>query len=159
MSNPVIVPPVRPYRGTRANDAWGSGLFLASRDGGSRKHLGRDFVSVPGDEIPAVFKGRTSRAGFAYPDGKLHSLWLEGQDEWEGWRAQYLYVALSADAIVGIDFQQGETVAFAEDVAAYYAAKDPTRKMTNHVHLMLIGPVDPGIYLPTDLVIKKDLTA
>lgn len=154
-----IVPPVWPYRGIRGSDAWGTGNFGARRDGGSRVHLGLDFISVPGDAGAAVFSGHVSAAGLAYPhqDGfpDLHSLWLDGSGEWKHWRAQYLYVAPGAgynsSTIIGRRFDQGEPFAIAEDVAAYYRLKDPTRPMTNHIHLMLLGPTDPSRLLPEGL--------
>lgn len=155
-----IVPPVFPYAGTRDMDAWGSGTFGAKRDEGTRMHMGRDFISTPGDQVVAVFPGIVTATGYAYPNvGELHSLWLEGEGAWKHWRAQYLYVRAQVAVgvpIVGQRFDQGEVLGHAEDVAAYYHKKDPTHgPMTNHVHLMLLGPYDPFTLLPADAMFQR----
>ena len=151
-----IVPPVWPYRGTRLSDAWGTGNYGASRDGGARVHLGLDFISQPGDLVMSVFAGKVISTGWAYPDtGELGSLWLEGEGEWKHWRAQYLYVKALIESpgasVVGRRFDAGELLAHAQDVSAYYSKKDPKRHMINHVHLMLLGPTDPSRLLPEGL--------
>lgn len=159
----TIYPPVRPYRGVRNHDSWGAGNFGASRDGGSRKHDGLDFLTVPGDEIVAVIPGRVVRTGWAYPDGKMNSIHLHGTGEFDGWQVQYLYVNPDA-ALVGPPFQPGDRIGIAQDVAGYWTAKSPghAEPMKNHCHLRITivesRLVDPAHYLPSGLTVPKDLT-
>ena len=142
----LILPWVKPYRGRRNTDPQGSGVFGASRDGGARKHLGLDLISVTGDEVVSPIYGTIVRIGWAYPDGKLGSLHIEGSGQHKGASVKLLYVKGSLHS--GVDVEPGDVIGYAEDVAAYHAAKGHDG-MTNHVHGELTLVVDPGQYLPS----------
>jgi len=152
----LILPWVRPYRGRRDTDPQGSGVFGASRDGGTRRHLGLDLVSVPGDEVVSPIFGTITRIGWAYKDGKLGSMTIEGRDQHKGATVKLLYVKASLQS--GLDVDAGYIVGYAEDVAAYHEAKGHGG-MTNHVHGELTMIVDPGQYLPALTVPPGDLRA
>lgn len=149
----TIYPPVRPWRGTRNTDSWGSGVYGASRDGGNRAHMGTDFISVPGDEVVAPFPGFIRRLGLAYAGSSMGSLHIEGDGIFEGWWGKLLYVGANK-ALLGRHVEAGDVIGTAQDVAAYWAAQKPEHVglMTNHVHLEIIvtSPrnVDPTLYLP-----------
>lgn len=144
--------PVKPWRGFRDTDSYGSGVFGASRDGGARKHLGRDLISQPGDLVVAPFPCVLKRIGLAYPALRLlndsilmlHLLELEGLGGFAGWKSRLLYVGTSL--AVGTPFEEGDHLGEAENVTAYYTAKNPgeAKPMTNHVHWEVSIPVDPG---------------
>jgi hypothetical protein len=143
--------PVRPWRGFRDTDSYGSGVFLASRDNGARKHLGRDLVTVPGDFIFAPFPCVVARIGTPYPDGKLHLMELHGGADFFGWRSRIMYV--KPTVAVGMKLDAGEMLGEAEDLTAYYRETHPghTGDITCHVHVEIDMPVDIGELLPHDL--------
>lgn len=151
----AILPPVRPYRGRRDTDPQGSGVFGASRDGGARKHLGLDLLSVPGDQVVSPIFGMVTQIGWAYPDGKLGSIHIKGTGDHQGATVKLLYV--KPHVLVGDVFKAGDPIGEAEDVSGYHAAKGHIG-MKNHVHLELTLIVDPGQYLPF-LNVSPDLTA
>ena len=144
--------PVQPWRGFRDTDAYGSGVFGASRDGGARKHMGRDLIARPGDLVVAPFPCTLKRIGLAYPSLRLlddsilmlHLVELEGAADFSGWRSRLLYVG--TDLAVGTTFDEGDVIGKAENVSAYYTAKHPgeAKPITNHVHWEVSLPVDPG---------------
>jgi len=160
----VIVPPVRPFRGNRGVDSWGSGVFGASRDGGSRAHLGLDFTSVTGDTVVAPFPGTITRVGIAYPNAKLGSIHLQGSGDFSAWRAKLLYV-LPAAGLMGREVVAGDEIGTAQDVATYWHIQEPGRvgMMINHVHLEIqvteARNVDPAHYLPPGLVVPQPVRA
>lgn len=130
--------PVLPFRGTRDMDAYGSGTFLASRDGGDRSHRGRDYVTVPGDSILSPIEGKVTRIPRAYPDADLMGLEIEGVRV----RVKMLY--LSPLVVVGTVVKRGEVVGTAQDVASYWKAKSPREgSMVNHLHLEVMVWMDP----------------
>jgi len=159
----VIHPPVQPFRGNRGVDSWGSGVFGASRDGGSRQHLGLDFTSVTGDAVVAPFPGKVSHVGVAYPGSILGSIHIQGSGEFAAWRAKLLYVRPDA-GLMGRVVEAGDVIGDAQDVATYWATQEPHRAgaMTNHVHLEIIVTeprnVDPAHYLPHDLTVRPVAT-
>lgn len=144
--------PVQPWRGFRDTDSYGSGVFGASRDGGARKHLGRDLIAQPGDLVVAPFPCVLKRIGLAYPGLRLpddtiltlHLLELEGAADFSGWRSRILYAGTAL--AIGTPFDEGQQIGAAENVAAYYTAKNPgeSKPITGHVHWEVSLPVDPG---------------
>jgi murein DD-endopeptidase MepM/ murein hydrolase activator NlpD len=64
----------------REQDAWGSGEFGASRQGGRRTHKGIDVIAPPGSEVLAVSAGTVTRIGFPYSQ---HEPPAGFQDEYE----------------------------------------------------------------------------
>jgi murein DD-endopeptidase MepM/ murein hydrolase activator NlpD len=138
-----MIPPVRPYRGTRGLDAWGAGGFGAPR--GDHDHKGLDFIAHPGDEVVAPFDGVIERLGIAYPDSDLGVLVLAGQ---EG-RTKLLY--LRPMRKVGEVIERGIFIGVVQDVASYHEAKNKDLgHMTNHLHMELYvngDLVDPALHL------------
>lgn len=51
---------------TRGRDKQGAGYFGASRDGGSRRHNGVDFVATPGDSWRSLSVGVVTKIGYPY---------------------------------------------------------------------------------------------
>jgi len=136
--------PVLPYRGTRDTDAYGSGTFLASRDGGERAHRGRDYIAVPGDPIISPIDGKVTRLLVAYAGSELRGLELES----DRIRAKLLYVDPAVE--VGTKVVRGQLIGVAQDVAAYWARKSPRPgRMVNHVHLEVMVWMDPADAMET----------
>lgn len=158
---PTIAPPVRPYRGTRGTDSWGSGVFGASRDGGGRAHSGLDCIAVPGDMVVAPFPGVIVRLGVAYAFSTLGSIHLHGHGDFEGWEAKLLYVEPDP-GLGGRTVAMGDRLGEAQDVAAYWKAKQPDHvgEMKNHCHIEIRVTIphliDPLLYFPDNLVVSKD---
>lgn len=144
----TILPWVRPYRGRRNTDKQGSGVFGANRikKGIPYKHLGLDLVSVPNDEVVSPIFGKIVKVGWAYGDGKLGSMTIEGTGQHKGATVKLLY--LKASLFNGVDVEPGDVIGYAEDVSAYHAAKG-NDGMVNHVHGELTLTVDPGAYMPS----------
>jgi murein DD-endopeptidase MepM/ murein hydrolase activator NlpD len=119
--------------------------------------MGRDLITVPGDAILAPFDAKIARSGWAYPDGEMTLLVLEGVNEYKGWGSRILYIkpTINAGAIVNA----GDQIGTAQDLTAYYRKTHPDHvgDITNHVHLELTVPVDPTMYLPDHL--SPDATA
>lgn len=135
--------PIKPKRGVRQIDAAGDGRYGASRDGGTRQHLGVDLLAHPGDDVVAPCPCEVTHVGLAYAGSSLGSIHLKGWDGWGGYTFKLLYVA--PEVTVGEILVAGEVLGSAQDIAAYYEAKG-THGMTNHVHFEVHsgeGPVDP----------------
>ena len=156
-----MVPPVRPYRGTRSVDAWGAGGFGAPRRDGDRmyKHDGLDIKAEPGDESVAPIGGYIVHEGQAYQGSNLRSIHIRGRDGTpdEGLKVVLLYVQRLGHLTVGTEVEEGEVIGVVQDVAGYHAAKNPQKvgKMTNHVHLKVFKGgvlIDPNhvLNLPAD---------
>lgn len=143
-----ILPPVKPYRGRRGTDPAGSGVFGASRDGGKRKHMGLDLISVPGDEVVSPIYGIVTRLGWAYSDADLGSIHIEGQDQHDGVTVKMLYARGMEALKTGAKVEPGQTIGTAQDVAAHWLKKG-VAGMKNHIHLEVTMQVDPGAYLPS----------
>lgn len=161
---PTIAPPVRPYRGIRQMDSWGSGVFGASRDGGGRQHAGLDCIAVPGDEVVAPFPGLVTRVGVAYPLSTLGSIHLKGSGAFEGWEAKMLYCAPDPGLVSRV-VAMGDRLGEAQDVAAYWRSQQPGHvgEMTNHLHLEILVTqprlIDPFQHFPDNLVVQRPVTA
>lgn len=148
MNAPMLLPPARPFRGLRSIDGFGGGGYDAPRDGGSRRHLGLDFVAAPGDAVVAPCPCTVTHVGVAYPNADLGSLHLAGTGPFAGHALKLLYVRPDIDTIVGSQFGVGGLLGTAQAVAAYWQAQHPERgEMTGHIHLEL--RVDGAIVDPT----------
>ena len=128
--------PVRPYNGSRGMDKYGSGTFLAARDGGSRSHLGRDYIAVPKSDTLFPIHGVIEKIGFAYPDSSLGSIHIRGVGEHRGINIKLLYS--SCDHPVGHEGQMGDVLGMAQDVSVKYPG------ITPHVHLETWVAIDPN---------------
>lgn len=138
-------PPLKPWRGWRNTDKQGSGTWLASRDDGARHHLGRDALSLPGDDALAMLDGTVRRLIVAYAGGSLRGAEIRGVGQYEGIYTVQLYFepAISRDQRV----YRGQIIGKCQDVASYYAAlgKDG---MSNHLHVECWANVDPADLIP-----------
>ena len=140
----AIGPPVLPYRGTRDTDAYGSGTFLASRDGGIRSHRGRDYITVPGDPILSPIDGVITRIPRAYPDADLTGIEIET----DRIRVKMLY--LRPTVAIGTRVRRGQMVGTAQDVSGYWMGKAPRASpMVSHVHLEIMVWMDPADAMET----------
>ena len=142
----IIVAPSKPWRGLRGTDAWGDGSFEASRDGGTRRHLGQDYMAHPGDVAVWPISGKLIHVSAAYAGSTLRSLIIVGHAEAAGWMARIDYVMPTF--LVGDSATAGEPLGRVQDVAGYWQAQHPERgAMTNHVHLEVWCVADPREFI------------
>jgi hypothetical protein len=116
-------------------DKYGSGVFLASRDGGKRSHLGRDYIIVSGDDSLFPIHGVIEKVGRAYPDSSLGSVTIRGAGEHRGLLVKILYT--SCDHPVGYEGQMGDVLGMAQSVSVKYPG------ITEHLHVELWVCTDP----------------
>lgn len=111
----------------RTFDAYGSGAFGASRDGGSRHHEGVDYATVAGQPVLAPISGYVSKIGQAYshaPELKF----VEITNPALGYSARVFYI----DPLV----REGQAVALGSPVGKARTLQDRyPGGMTDHVHL------------------------
>jgi murein DD-endopeptidase MepM/ murein hydrolase activator NlpD len=128
----------------REDDLYGSGRFLAPRDGGKRKHEGVDYIAAPGKIIRAPFAGTVSRVGYAY-GGEHAYRFIEIADAALGLTARVFYV--DSPLAVGQHVQAGQSIGTAERISMRYPL------ITNHVHVEIMDArgrhLDPGAILPS----------
>lgn len=128
----------------RGVDAYGSGAFGASRDGGRRAHHGVDFVAAPGEPIRAPIAGVVTRVGAAYT-GQDTLNYVEIANSVTRYTARVLYVGPAVQP--GWTVAAGDVIGRAQDLAVRYPAG-----MTNHVHVELTGGqggrLNPLVVLP-----------
>jgi peptidoglycan LD-endopeptidase LytH len=109
-------------------DAFGSGHFGASRDGGKREHEGVDYVIAPGAVVHAPISGEVARLGYAYRGEGGYRV-VEIVNSETKVKARVLYVAPSVE--VGDVVVAGQEIGTAQDLNARYPG------ITNHVHVEL----------------------
>jgi len=147
-----LISPVRPYRGLRNTDAYGSGAFGASR--GTRTHAGIDMAAQPGDEVVAPCDGRVVHIGVAYYGSLLGSLHIQGTGQFADVRVKLLYVDAD-DGLTG-SVTKGQKIGIAQDVASYWHMKSPkSGTMRNHIHMELMMRCDPQRFmrLPAEVAV------
>ena len=110
----------------RGHDAFGSGEFGASRDGGDRHHEGVDYVDTPGQQVVAPISGYVTKIGYAYDDNR-ELKFVEITNPALHYAARAFYVSPSVQE--GDVVQMGEAIGTAESLQSRYAG------ITNHVHL------------------------
>jgi murein DD-endopeptidase MepM/ murein hydrolase activator NlpD len=127
----------------RGVDAYGSGAFGASRDGGSRAHRGIDLVATPGEPVRAPISGVITRIGAAYA-GQERLTYVEIVNPDTHYTARLLYVGPTVEA--GAAVAAGDVVGSAQDLAQRYP-----HGITNHVHVEFDGRrgarLDPAVVL------------
>ncbi|WP_333587299.1 M23 family metallopeptidase [Phenylobacterium sp.] len=111
----------------RTIDAYGSGAFGASRDGGHRAHDGVDYVAIPGQPIHAPISGYVSKIGHAYANAP-ELKFIEISNPALGYTARVFYVDPSVQE--GQAVALGATIGRARSLQSRYPAG-----MTDHVHL------------------------
>jgi murein DD-endopeptidase MepM/ murein hydrolase activator NlpD len=113
----------------REHDAYGSGQFGVSRDGGERRHEGVDYVSIVGQAVKAPMSGFVTRVGWAYEgDNALRT--VEITNPALHYVARVLYVR--PDVTVGQAVAMGQVIGHAQSLQQKYPGG-----MTNHVHLQI----------------------
>lgn len=114
----------------REHDAYGSGEFGASRDGGSRRHAGVDFIADAGQTVVAPISGYVTRIGYAYAgDGNLRFVEISNPALKLEARAFYI----SPKVQVGDTVYVGQPIGKVRTLQRKYPGG-----MTDHVHLELI---------------------
>lgn len=130
--------------GQRGEDAYGSGAFGASRDGGRRRHNGLDLVAPVGAPIRAPISGIVTRVGQAY-SGEPELQFVEITSPATRYSARVFYVGSSREP--GAQVTAGEIIGRAQDLGRRYAPG-----MTNHVHVEFADArgaiLDPLAVLP-----------
>ncbi len=130
--------------GQRGEDAYGSGAFGASRDGGRRRHNGLDLVAPVGAPIRAPLSGIVTRVGQAYA-GDAELQFVEITSPTTRYSARVFYVGPSHAP--GAQVTAGEIIGQAQDLGRRYASG-----MTNHVHVEFAdrrgAVLDPLAVLP-----------
>jgi len=108
---------------------------MASRDGGKRTHLGRDYIALEGDEAIFPIHSVIEQIGVAYTKSALSSIHLRGVGEHRGLIAKVLYVGCEHQA--GYEGRVGERLGTVQSLQEKYPG------ITNHVHLEVMATVDP----------------
>ncbi|CAN7264158.1 M23 family metallopeptidase [Phenylobacterium sp. LjRoot219] len=115
---------------TRKEDAYGHGEFGASRDGGSRRHEGVDFIADAGQSVAAPISGYVSKLGFAYADD-ANLKFVEITNPALRYTARIFYV--DPEVEVGQAVQVGQRIGAHHTLERKYPGG-----MTDHVHLEII---------------------
>ncbi len=115
----------------RAHDAYGEGAFGASRDGGSRRHEGVDFIAEAGQAVVAPVSGYVTKIGHAYA-GDNDLKFVEITNPAIRYAVRVFYV----DPTV----QVGDTIALGRAIGtAHSLQRKYPDGMTDHVHLEVLG--------------------
>lgn len=113
----------------RTHDAYGSGAYGASRDGGVRAHEGVDYAASAGQTVVAPISGYVTKIGHAYSsDASLQ--FVEITNPALGYEARVFYV--EPDVKVGQAVRLGAPIGTARGLQDKYPGG-----MTDHVHLEL----------------------
>lgn len=125
----------------RGIDKQGSGVYGASRDGGTRTHKGIDIAY----QVTALSAGEVTRIGYPYSPlnpKKKHFRYVQIQDE-AGFRVRYFYV----DPTVAIwdKIEVGDAIGYPQDLTVVYPG------ITPHIHFEVIDcqgtRIDPRLYI------------
>lgn len=127
--------------GPRDTDKYGSGLFDAPRDGGTRRHRGLDILSVPGQLVSSPIYGTIIREKRPYGDGSAcdRGVLIEGRGEHKGLAVTLFYVRVG-DGMMGRDVGSNEVIGIACSLDGKYPG------ISSHVHLEVVRDgeyVDP----------------
>jgi murein DD-endopeptidase MepM/ murein hydrolase activator NlpD len=122
IANPTLHAP-------RGTDAYGSGAFKASRDGGERQHQGVDYVAAAGQAVWAPISGLVTRIGYAYGDDP-GLRYVEIENPALKISARVFYVA--PEVQVGQVVRLGTPIGIAQTLQARYPGG-----IVDHVHLEL----------------------
>jgi len=119
-------------QGQRTSDAYGYGVFGASRDGGTRPHLGVDFKATAGQPVKAPISGYITKIGFAYA-GDTELKFVEVSNPALHYKARVFYVIPTV--AVGDVVRLGQPVGTSHTLQQKYP-----NGMTDHVHLEITDP-------------------
>lgn len=128
-----LTPPLS--HGLRGQDAYGSGAYGASRDGGARLHLGLDFKGTPGESVVCPCRSQLTWVGYAYPDStEYRSLHLRSLDE-PDFLLTLLYV-LPKDDKPGEEYMPGDVIGSLQDLRTRYGVDTlHGTPITPHTHV------------------------
>lgn len=112
----------------REHDAYGSGEFGASRDGGSRDHAGVDYLAEAGQDVLAPISGYVSKVGYVYGDDR-GLRYVEIANPALRYVARVMYV--ESAVVEGQAVRLGQTIGTAHSLQQRYPG------ITDHVHLEL----------------------
>lgn len=139
----------------REHDAYGSGEFGASRDGGSRRHVGVDFVADAGQAVVAPISGYVTKIGYVYA-GDRDLRFVEISNPALKLEARAFYVRPKVQ--VGDTVYVGQTIGRVHSLQSKYPGG-----MTDHVHLELIDRrgrrIDATNVITAEYVAKGDTHA
>lgn len=124
----------------RGSDNFGAGYFGASRDGGKRKHMGVDAITIAGGDFYARVNGTVTGLGYPYPDTYFYRIVQITDDK--GWQWRYFYVAPCVE--LGLKIKVGDKIGVCQDLQPRYPG------ITQHVHfeIKVKGEhIDPTEYL------------
>lgn len=127
----------------RGCDGFGCGSFGASRSGGTRSHIGVDFITTPGQNIFSPIEGEITR--YPYPYGSdLSYTGIEIVNK--TYKVKIFYVAPTV--LIGGEVKAGQKIAVSQNIAAKYGSS-----MTNHIHVEVYKKVNNtwGLIDPTNL--------
>lgn len=110
----------------RDHDAYGSGQFGASRDGGGREHAGVDYRAHGGQDVRAPMSGYVSKIGYVYEDSR-NLRFVEITNPALRYVTRVMYV----DAAV----VEGQAVRAGQNIGAAHSLQDRYPGITDHVHL------------------------
>ncbi|MHC1731055.1 MAG: RHS repeat-associated core domain-containing protein [Bacteroidales bacterium] len=134
--------------GVRFGDSQGRGIYGASRSGGSRYHLGLDFLSVPFGDVYAVTDGTayywsgTTSEGYSYGAIRIKPTpRIAGPSNLLFPYVNYvdiLYINIPTGSVVGQTFTvtSGQIIGTAMDLSVGYPTA-MSKGMQNHIHLQI----------------------
>jgi murein DD-endopeptidase MepM/ murein hydrolase activator NlpD len=109
---------------SRIKDAWGVGLYGASRE--ERLHKGLDIVAQPGDRIVAPFIGDNVREAVPYSnDPSYRGIVIKGIDDWTGYEMKVFYV----EGLLSGRIVKGQEIGTVQNLTIRYPG------ITNHIHV------------------------
>lgn len=111
----------------RGLDAYGSGRFGASRDGGTRQHMGVDYIATAGQAVLAPISGYVTKIGYPYADD-TELRYVEIDNPALKISARVFYV--DPGVVVGQAVRLGTRIGVAQTLQARYPGG-----ITDHVHL------------------------
>ncbi|WP_417367254.1 hypothetical protein [Flavobacterium beibuense] len=111
---------------SRVRDAYGSGQYGSSRDGGVRTHKGIDIIVKPGEKIFSPIKGNIIRQAMPYGDDPSYKgIVLRGVEQWEGYELKIFYV----EGLFSGTATEMQEIGNAQDLTIKYP------RITNHIHV------------------------
>src|SRR3972149_6610540 len=111
----------------RGLDVHGEGTFGASRDGGKRRHMGVDYVALPGQNVVCPCTSKVVKLGYCYQDDLSYryvALRLMGNVT-----VRLLYVLPQPSLLPNDDVTAGDILGTAQSLEGRYP------RITPHVHL------------------------
>ncbi len=111
---------------SRIRDAYGSGQYGSSRDGGVRTHKGIDIIVTPGEKIFSPIKGNIVRQAMPYGnDPNYKGIVLKGTEQWNGYELKIFYV----EGLFSGMATELQEIGTAQNLTLRYPG------ITNHIHL------------------------